>query len=71
VWDAGNFVDYVQQIDYNKYYDVVGVKDGKLMAQYQDFSLKSIQSAIRTGKQILDMFPGDVVADARESVVQL
>eukprot|EP00892_Ulva_mutabilis_P012623 jgi/Ulvmu1/9733/UM055_0073.1 len=66
-----NFVDYIQQIDYNKYYDTVGVKDGKLMAQYQDFSLKSIQSAIRTGNQILSMFPGDVVADARETLVPL
>lgn len=63
-------MDYVQQIDYNKYYDTVGVKDGRLMAQYQDFSLKSIKSAIRTGNEILAMFPGDVVADAKEALRQ-
>lgn len=66
-----NFVDYVQQIDYNKYYDTVGVKDGRLMAQYQEFSLKSIKAAIRTGNEILAMFPGDVVADAKETLAQV
>lgn len=64
-------MDYVQQIDYNKYYDTVGVKDGRLMAQYQEFSLKSIKAAIRTGNEILAMFPGDVVADAKETLAQV
>lgn len=68
--DAGNFVDLVQQADYNKYFDTVGPQDGKQMAAYSEFSLKSIRAAANEGRNILKMFPYDAVNDARDVLVQ-
>lgn len=67
-FDAGNFVDLVQQADYNKYYDTIGAKDGKAMAQYLDFSLKSVYAASREGRKFMALFPASDVQAARESL---
>jgi hypothetical protein len=65
-FDAGNFVDLVQQADYNKYYDTIGIKDGKAMAQYLEFSLQSVRAASREGRNFLALFSVPDVQAARE-----
>jgi hypothetical protein len=67
---AANFVDLVQQADYNKYFDAVGPQSGSQMATYAEFSLKSIRAAAAEGRRILAMFPGDAVQDARDVLAQ-
>ena len=67
---AGNFVDLVQQADYNKYFDSVGPQSGTQLATYADFSLKSIRAASAEGRNLLKMFPHDSVNDARDVLVQ-
>jgi hypothetical protein len=67
---AGNFVDLVQQADYNKYYDTVGPQSGAQMARYSEFSLKSIRAAAAEGRSILSMFPYDAINNARDVLAQ-
>lgn len=67
---AGNFVDLVQQADYNKYFDSVGPKSGTQLAVYAEFSLKSIRAAAAEGRNILNMFPYDAINDARDALAQ-
>jgi hypothetical protein len=66
---AGNFVDYVQQADYNKYYASIGeAKDGRTRADFQTFSLKSVQAASREGRAYLALFPPSDVAAAKDAL---
>jgi hypothetical protein len=67
--NAGNFVDFVQQADYNKYFaSIGGAKDGRTQAQFQSFSLKSVQAAAREGRAFLALFPSPDVAAANEAL---
>lgn len=63
-------MDYVQQSDYNKYFDNLSKRsiDGRQAAQYQEFSLKSIQAAVKTANKFLSFFPQ---ADVRQARAQL
>lgn len=41
-----DFMEYIQQVDYNKYYETVtAVVPGDKAQQYVDFSLKSLKAA--------------------------
>lgn len=62
---AGNFVDLVRSADSQQYYDSKGPKDGKLMAQYQEFSLKSVRAAAREARAFVKMFNYKDVNEAR------
>jgi hypothetical protein len=55
----------VASADYNAYYDSKGPKDGKLMAQYSDFSLRSVRAAARDARAFLALFPSRDVQAAR------
>jgi hypothetical protein len=62
-------VDFVQQADYNKYYAAMGeVKDGRSQAEFQNFSLKSVQAASREGRAYLALFSPSDVAAAKEAL---
>jgi hypothetical protein len=67
---SGNFVDLVQQADYQKYFDAVGPQSGSQMAAYAEFSLKSIRAAAAQGREIVKMFPYDAINDARDALAQ-
>jgi hypothetical protein len=66
---AGNFVDLVQQADYDKYFDTLGgAADGRRMAQYLEFSAKAARAASREGRAFLAMFPPADVRAARDAL---
>lgn len=61
-------MDYVQQADYNKYYDTVGRGDGRMQAQYAEFALQSVRAAAREGRAFLALFPYADVQAARDAL---
>ncbi|CAG9461803.1 unnamed protein product [Pedinophyceae sp. YPF-701] len=66
---TSSFMEYVQAIDYNKYYDTVTTpKGGEEAQKFVSFSLKSLSASQTKLAEFLALFPKDQVKLARDQL---
>ncbi len=66
----GEFLDYIDSMDFNKYFDNMSNKtpSGTQQAEFVKFSLQALKAAQLKLNNFLSLLPSDAVAAAKQQI---
>jgi A/G-specific adenine glycosylase len=70
---TNEFIEYIDSMDYNKYFDAIPTKTltGAQNAQYSEFSGKALAVAQAKLDAFLSLLPAQALADAESQMIRL